>query len=104
MSGLEDGRLQFELLAVEEELRADTDTALLRKGVATLTALGGIAEVWAVSPDGVVDPADAESGSVGGPPGGLMVEAHAAPGDELSPAHLFADPDTAAHLHPRPID
>jgi len=104
VTGLEDGRLQFELLAVDEELRADTDTALLRKGVATLTALGGIAEVWATPPDGPADPADAEAGSVGGPPGGLAVEAHAAPGDELSTAHLFADPDVAAHLHPRPLD
>ena len=55
-------------------------------------------------PDGPADPADAESGPVGGPPGGLAVEAHAAPGDELSPAHVFADPDVASHLHPRPLD
>jgi 5'-nucleotidase len=103
VTGLEDGRLQFELLAVDEELRSDTDTALLRKGIATLTALGGIAEVWASPPDGPADPADAEAGPVGGPPGGLAVEAHAAPGDELSPAHLFVDPDVAEHLHPRPL-
>jgi 5'-nucleotidase len=104
VTGLEEGRLQFELLAVDEELRADTDTALLRQGIATLTALGGIAEVWATPPEGQADPADAEAGSIAGPPGGLAVEAHAAPGDELSPAHLFADPDVAAHLHPRPLD
>ena len=104
VTGLEDGRLQFELLAVDEELRADTDTALIRSGVATLTALGGIAEVWASPPEGPADPADAEAGAVAGPTGGLAVEAHAAPGDELSPAHLFADPDVAAHLHPRPVD
>ena len=104
VSGGEEGGLQFELVAVDEEMRADTDSALVRKGVATLTALGGIAEVWGSPPDGPADPADAECSSVGGPTGGLMIEAHAAPGDELSPAHLFADPDTAAHLHPRPID
>jgi 5'-nucleotidase len=104
VSGMDEGRLQFELRAVEEELRSDTDTALLRKGIATLTALGGIAEVWAVPPDGPADPADAGAGLVGGPPGGLDVAAYAAPGDELSPAHLLADPDVAAHLHPRPLD
>jgi 5'-nucleotidase len=102
VTGLEDGRLQFELMASDEELRSDTDTALLRKGVATLTALGGIAEVWASPPDGPADPADADAGAVGGPPGGLTVEAHATPGDDLSPAHVFADPDVASHLHPRP--
>ena len=63
-------RLQFQLQAVDEELRSDTDTSMLRKGIATLTALGGIAEVWASPPDGPADPADAESGAVGGPPGG----------------------------------
>ena len=105
VTGLDEGRLQFELLAVDEELRSDTDTALLRKGIATLTALGGIAEVWASPPDG-----PGRSGRrrgrrrSAGPPGGLAVEAHAAPGDELSPAHLFADPDVAEHLHPRPLD
>ncbi len=102
--GLEDGRLQFELQAVDEEVRADTDTALLRKGIATLTALGGIAEVWTSPPDGPADPADADGGDVAGPTGGLAVEAHAAPGDDLSPAHLLADPMLAAHLHPRPPD
>ncbi|HEY6531221.1 MAG TPA: 5'/3'-nucleotidase SurE [Acidimicrobiales bacterium] len=104
VTGFEEGRLQFSLAAADEELRSDTDTALLRKGVATLTALGGLAEVWAVPPDGEADAADAEAGSVSGPPGGLLVESHAAPGDELSPAHLFADPEVAAHLHPRPVD
>jgi 5'-nucleotidase len=104
VTGLDEGRLQFELLAVDEELRSDTDTALLRTGVATLTALGGISEVWASPPEGQADPADAEPGPVAGPTGGLAVEAHAAPGDELSPAHLFADPDVAEHLHPRPLD
>lgn len=104
VTGLDEGRLQFQLQAVDEELRSDTDTSMLRKGIATLTALGGIAEVWASPPDGPADPADAESGAVGGPPGGLAVEAHAAPGDDLSPAHVFADPDVAAHLHPRPLD
>jgi 5'-nucleotidase len=104
VTGFEEGHLQFELAAADEELRSDTDTALLRKGIATLTALGGLAEVWSVPPDGEADPADAESGAVSGPPGGLHVEAHAAPGDELSPAHLFADPVVAAHLHPRPDD
>lgn len=103
VTGLDEGRLQFELLAVDEELRSDTDTALLRQGVATLTALGGIAEAWASPPEGPVDPADADSGAVAGPPGGLTVEAHGAPGDDLSPAHLFPDPDVAAHLHPRPL-
>ncbi len=104
VTGVDEGRLQFELLAVDEELRSDTDTALLRKGIATLTALGGISEVWAVPPDGVADPADADAGAVSGPPGGLTVEAHAAPGDDLSPAQLFADPAVAEHLHPRPRD
>jgi 5'-nucleotidase len=104
VTGREEGRLQFELTAPDEDLRADTDTAMLREGMATLTALGGIAEVWASPPDGPADPADADSGAVGGPPGGLSIEAHAAPGDELSPAHVFADPDVASHLHPRPLD
>lgn len=101
MTGAEEGRLQFELVATDEELRADTDTAMLRRGVATLTALGGIAEVWAAPPSGPADPADADAGGVVGPTGGLAVEAHAAPGDELSPAHLIPDPEVAEHLHPR---
>ncbi len=52
MSGADTGALQFELVAVDQELRADTDTAMIREGVATLTALGGVAEVWVVPPDG----------------------------------------------------
>ena len=104
VSGEEEGGLQFELVAVDEELRADTDSAMLRQGVATLTALGGIAEVWGTPPDGPADPADADCGSVAGPTGGLEVHTHAAPGDELSPAHLLVEPDVAAHLHPRPLE
>lgn len=104
VTGADEGRLQFELAAADEELRSDSDTAMVGMGIATLTALGGLAEVWAIPPDGEADAADAESGEVAGPPGGLQVEAHAAPGDELSPAHLFADPHVAAHLHPRPED
>ena len=53
----------------DEELRADTDTALLRKGMATVTALGGIAEVVGDPPHGPADAADADAGPVGGPPG-----------------------------------
>ena len=104
VKGWEEGQLRFELSAAEPDTRTDTDTALLRKGMATLTSLGGIAEVWAQPPDGPADPADApgRSGSEQGPPGGLAMEVHAAPGDELSPAHLFADPEVSAHLHPRP--
>lgn len=104
MSGAEEGALQFELVAVDQELRHDTDTAMIRQGVATLTALGGLAEVWAVPPTGPADPADADGGEVTGPTGGLTVEAHAAPGDELSAAHLFPDPEVAEHLHPRRVD
>ncbi len=104
MSGAEKGALQFELVAVDQELRADTDTAMIREGVATLTALGGVAEVWAGLPDGPADPADASDGGVTGPTGGLLVAAHPVPGDELSPAHLFPDPEVAAHLHPRRFD
>lgn len=104
MSGAEEGALQFELVAVDQELRSDTDTAMIRDGVATLTALGGLAEVWGTLPEGPADAADAGPGEVTGPTGGLTVEAHAVPGDELSPAHLFPDPEVAAHLHPRRFD
>jgi 5'-nucleotidase len=104
MSGAEEGALQFELVAVDQELRHDTDTAMVLEGIATVTALGGLAEVWAVPPGGPADPADADPGPVTGPTGGLTVEAHAAPGDELSPAHLFPDPEVAEHLHPRRPD
>ncbi|MCU0310217.1 MAG: 5'/3'-nucleotidase SurE [Acidimicrobiales bacterium] len=104
MSGAEEGALQFELVAVDQELRADTDTAMIREGIATLTALGGVAEAWAVPPIGPADPADAPDGGVEGPTGGLSVAAHPVPGDELSPAHLFPDPEIAEHLHPRRFD
>lgn len=104
MSGAEEGALQFELVAVDQELRHDTDTAMIRAGVATLTALGGLAEVWATPPPGPADAADAGAAEVTGPTGGLRVEAHAVPGDELSPAHLFPDPEVADHLHPRRVD
>ena len=82
----------------------DTDTAMIREGVATLTALGGVAEVWVVPPAGPADAADVPDGGVTGPTGGLFVEAHPVPGDELSPAHLFPDPEIAEHLHPRRFD
>jgi 5'-nucleotidase len=104
MSGADEGTLQFELVAVDQELRHDTDTAMVRNGVASLTALGGLAEVWAVPPTGPADPADADAGGVTGPTGGITVETHAAPGDELSPAHLFPDPGIAEHVHPRRPD
>ena len=103
-STVEEGALQFELVAADQELRRDTDTAMLRDGVASLTALGGLAEVWAVPPTGPADPADADAGGVTGPTGGISVETHAAPGDELSPAHLFPDPEVTEHLHPRRPD
>ena len=41
-----DGTLQIELRATDEELPPDTDTALCAAGYATLTALVGIAESW----------------------------------------------------------
>ena len=104
MSGVEEGTLQFELVAVDQELRHDTDTAMVRSGVASLTALGGLAEVWAVPPGGPADPADADAGGVTGPTGGITVETHAAPGDDLSPAHLFPDPEITEHVHPRRPD
>ena len=103
VKGVEEGKLQFELVAVDEETRPDSDSALLRDGVATLTAIGGLAELWARPPEGPADPADVESTAVTGP-SDFAVEAHAAPGDELSPAHLFPDPEVAEHLFPRPVD
>jgi 5'-nucleotidase len=42
----QDGALQIELRATDEELPPDTDTALCEAGYATLTAIVGIAESW----------------------------------------------------------
>ena len=98
--GVEEGKLQFELVATDEETRPDTDSAMLRQGIATLTALGGLSELWTRPPDGRADPADVAPTGVAGP-SDFAMEAHAAPGDELSPAHVVPDPVVAEHLHPR---
>jgi 5'-nucleotidase len=42
----QDGALQIELRATDEQLPPDTDTALCEAGYATLTAIVGIAESW----------------------------------------------------------
>jgi len=59
-----EGHLQIELRAVDDELPADTDTALADAGYATLTTIVGIAEAW---PAGMASPAVAERPVPGAP-------------------------------------
>ncbi|HZN15020.1 MAG TPA: 5'/3'-nucleotidase SurE [Acidimicrobiales bacterium] len=51
--GHEDGRVQLELRATEDELDADTDTALVRDGFVAVSALAGIQTLPDLSADAV---------------------------------------------------
>jgi 5'-nucleotidase len=78
MDGPQDGRLQFRFEAPDEEEHPDSDSALVRSGHATLTALVGVAEAWPAEEG--LDASQDMSVSEGLVPGAPLHEVHRLPG------------------------
>jgi 5'-nucleotidase len=78
---IRDGSIQFELVAADAELPADSDEGLVRAGWAALTTLVGIAEAWPAD-EGLDGPTD------------VAIEDHIAPGAPLH--HVHRVPDASA--------
>lgn len=85
VEGAEEGRLQFRFDAPHEQEHPDSDSALLREGYATLTALVGVVEAW---------PADEGLEATGG----VSVSEALVPGAPLHAVHRLPGADGAVTL------